>query len=403
MSSELKFKHLVEQYQKGLLTNKNEALMDEFLETLARRGSDVNEKEMEWSETDRLALKNRILFTIGQSNTAITWRDGKVVSLRWFQAAAAVTLLVVFSYWILRQRTDSWERETEITTTSPAIDIPAGSDKAILLLADNTVVELNDRGQQVIPKQGAVSVINAKGTLAYNQEAGASQLTYNKIITPRGGQYKVSLSDGSQVWLNAASSLRYPTSFIGTERVVELTGEAYFDITSLVQSSGEKIPFKVRIPSGAEIEVLGTQFNVMAYEEEEAIKTTLLEGAVKVSLGQSSLERTAVRLSPNQQARITKADRLSVIVEVDVAQAIAWKNNKFIFKDTGIEEIMRQLSRWYDVEVTYENDMSGLRFGGTLSRKENASAMLNLLKLTGSVDFAVEGRKIIVKSRDKQK
>jgi transmembrane sensor len=401
MNNELKFKLLIEKYQNGQLPQDKLALMNQFYDSLAK--NNLGHEGLEWSEGDKMVLKKRVLQAIQGNEKVEPGRgDRKLVVMRWFQAAAAVTLLMVFSYWILQR----WAgpREPEIVTKqgkAVETDIPAGSDKAILLLADNTVIELNDNGQQVIPKQGAVSVTNAKGTLAYNEEAGSSQLIYNTIVTPRGGQYKLTLADGSQVWLNAASSLRYPTSFTGTERVVELTGEAYFEIVTLRQGqagSGNKIPFKVRMPSGAEVEVLGTNFNVMAYAEEEVIKTTLLEGSVKIT--KRDFSRV---LLPNQQAQLSDQSGFTIIEDYPVEEAVAWKNNKFIFKNTGLPEIMRQLSRWYDVDVTYEKDMSGLRFGGTLSRKENVSALLNLLKLTGSVDFTVEGRKIMVTSTDKRK
>jgi transmembrane sensor len=397
MNNELKFKLLIEKYQNGQLPQDKLALMDQFYDSLIK--NNLGNEGLEWSEVDKIALKKRVLQAIQGNEKVEPGRgDRKLVVMRWFQAAAAVTLLMVFSYWMLQRWGGSQQPDLDTEQGNvAAIDIPAGKDKALLLLADNTVVELND-AQQVIPKQGAVSVINAKGTLTYNEEAQSSQLTYNKIITPRGGQYKVTLADGSLVWLNAASSLRYPTSFTGTERVVELTGEAYFEIVTLQQGSEKKMPFKVRMPSGAEVEVLGTNFNVMAYAEEEVIKTTLLEGSVKIT--KRDFSRV---LLPNQQAQLSDQSGLTIIEDYPVEEAVAWKNDKFIFKNTGLPEIMRQLSRWYDVDVTYEKDMSGLRFGGTLSRKENVSALLNLLKLTGSVDFTVEGKKIMVTSTDKRK
>jgi len=265
-------------------------------------------------------------------------------------------------------------------------DFVAGTEKAMLQLADGSTVPLNGGGS-TIPQQGGTQVQSNAGKLAYVSNTTSAETVFNSIITPRGGQYQVTLSDGSNVWLNALSSLRFPASFTGNERVVELIGEAYFEI-----SKNADMPFKVHLPSGAEVEVLGTHFNIMAYTDESSIQTTLVEGSVKVTRGTNS-----VKLIPNQQARISESGEITVLNGFNVNQAVAWKDNKFVFRNTHIEEIMRQVSRWYDVDVVYEGDVSELTFGGTISRKENASAVLNLLELTGTVEFKTEGRIITVK------
>ena len=335
-------------------------------------------------------------------------RETRSRSHLWGWMAAAVFMIAAASgaLW-MNTGVDSG---VEIANMQP--EILPGTNKAILNLADGTKIELNGK-RTTIPQQGDARIVSASGNLSYvpaealeqdgEATGNATELVYNTISTPRGGQYQLTLADGSHVWLNAASSLKFPASFSGSERVVELSGEAYFEIATVQKSSGKKMPFKVRMPSGAEVEVLGTHFNVMAYAEEGVIKTTLLEGSVLVIPSPVGEGRGGVMLSPNQQAQITKQGTLTVIKDYNVDEAVAWKNNKFVFKNTGLPEIMRQLSRWYDVEVVYENDMSDLRFGGTLSRKENASAMLNLLKLTGSVDFKIEGKKIIVKNTETRK
>jgi transmembrane sensor len=194
--------------------------------------------------------------------------------------------------------------------------------------------------------------------------------------------------------LNSVSSLEYPTSFSGSHRVVKLSGEAYFEVAKNMD-----MPFKVVLPTGVEVQVLGTHFNVMAYEDEADIKTTLLEGSVKVSGAGAPAD--AVILSPNQQARLSKEGKISVTKDLDASQAIAWKNGTFSFDDTDLEVIMRQLARWYDVEISFENDVRSLQFFGMVSREENASAVLKLLEQTGKVDFEIEGKKIIVKSVEK--
>src|SRR5690606_29357907 len=193
-------------------------------------------------------------------------------------------------------------------------------------------------------------------------------------------------SDGTKVWLNAASSLRFPIAFTGLERLVEVTGEAYFEVTK-----HESMPFKVRTRN-TEIEVMGTSFNINAYTDEDAIRTTLLEGAVKVSSSESGQVK---QLLPGQQSGINKDGKISLVKNADTEEAVAWIKGRFQFKSSGLRAILRQLSRWYDVDVEYRGDVD-LRFSGQLKRSEYVSAVLEKLKLTGEVNFTIEGRKIIV-------
>jgi ferric-dicitrate binding protein FerR (iron transport regulator) len=192
------------------------------------------------------------------------------------------------------------------------------------------------------------------------------------------------LSDGSKVWLNAASSLRFPASFAGKERKVELLGEAYFEV-----AKNAAMPFKVKV-NGMEVEVLGTHFNINSYENESTVRTTLLEGSVKINNNNSSS-----LLKPGQQAQVNKAGEIKIINNVDVEEAIAWKEGKFQFDRADIHDIMRQLARWYDVDVEYKGSVSS-HFGGTISRDVNLSQVLNMLHLTGEVKFQIEDRKVIV-------
>jgi transmembrane sensor len=213
---------------------------------------------------------------------------------------------------------------------------------------------------------------------------------YNVLTTPKGGQYQVLLPDGTAVLLNAASSLRFPTAFTGREREVELKGEAYFDV-----SKNAAKPFRVKLPSaaGAErtVDVLGTSFNIMAYPDEPFIKTTLVTGAVKVSSDNAS-----ALLSPGQQALM---DRKDIKVEkANIEEAIAWKNNEFYFNNTSIYSIMRQISRWYNVEVSYKDSLN-VFLNGNIRKNVNASKVFSMLELTGEVRFRTEGKKVIVSGR----
>ncbi|MDO8994551.1 MAG: DUF4974 domain-containing protein, partial [Daejeonella sp.] len=209
---------------------------------------------------------------------------------------------------------------------------------------------------------------------------------YNTLSTPMGGQYQLSLPDGSRVWLNSGSSIRFPTAFIGKERIIELKGEAFFDIRE-----NKKMPFIVRTNNSMDIRVLGTQFNVMAYDDEKNINTTLLEGSVQILK-----ESGTAFLEPGQAAILNKGTGKIKVAAADIEEAVAWKNGFFIFSNENIESIMRKVSRWYNVEVDYQGNLSNKDFVGTISRDKNISEILKMLELTGAVHFRIEGRRITV-------
>lgn len=272
------------------------------------------------------------------------------------------------------------------------VDIPPGGERAILTLSDGSEISLDEIEKGEIVNQLGISVSKtADGQIIYKmhaQESESDALSLNKISTPKGGQYQIVLADGTKVWLNAESSLIYPTKFDPKERKVELSGEAYFEVAS------SNTPFKV-MTKRQKIDVLGTHFNVNSYEDEGLTKTTLLEGAVRVTPISSLLGAVeSYNLKPGQQT-ILKKDGLR-IVEADLETTMDWKNNDFVFKEESIENIMRKVSRWYDIEVEYVGENDNLRFGGLVSRKKNISTILNVLESTGLVKFKVEGRRIIV-------
>lgn len=272
-------------------------------------------------------------------------------------------------------------------------DIMPGGNRATLILSDGSKIVLDDTKKGVVAKQAGLKIQKtADGKVIYDLSKPGnptSSIAYNIIETPRGGQYQINLPDGSKVWLNSASSLKFPVIFTGKNRIVELQGEAYFEI-----AGNKDMPFKVTVDT-AEIEVLGTHFNVMAYAEEGSINTTLLEGSVRFSTGKESK-----RISPGQQLRLTKTMK---IVEADLNEAIAWKNGYFIFKNEDISSIMRKISRWYDVEIEYQKTIPQKKFLGKISRAGNVSDVLEMLELTGAVRFNIvqgdsskKGRRIIV-------
>lgn len=308
--------------------------------------------------------------------------------------AAAVLLVISAGIWFY----NSNQKTTAPKTLNPEVAITdvisPGKNKAILTLADGSKLSLTDSINGKIADQGGIKIIKEDGILVYtntDQSAAPAEMM-NTISTPRGGQYQIKLPDGTRVWLNAASSLKYPTVFNGKERMVQLSGEGYFEV-----AKNKDKPFKVLVSSaktpGKEqmVEVLGTHFNLNGYEDEPVIRTTLLEGSVRVS---SSFAKKGLILSPGQQSRLNNGN--ITVENVNTTEAVAWKNGLFIFGNERIESIMRRVARWYDLEVRYEGKVTDEIFVGSVSRYENVSDILRPLQLTNMVHFRIEGRRIIV-------
>lgn len=311
---------------------------------------------------------------------------------KWFRVAAAA--VIFFSagslYWISTRRPVS-EQVADINNKKvEAGEILPGGNKAILTLSDGSTVVLDNAANGLLAKQGNTSIVKSEnGRLSYNttlHEKPAVTL-FNTISTPRGGQYQVELPDGSKVWLNAASSLKYPITSTGDRRQVELSGEGYFEV-----SKNKDMPFIVNIAgTNTDIEVLGTSFNVMAYADEPVIKTTLLEGSVKVNHAAA-----AATLKPGQQWVVTGNQQSGTVVSnANTDEAVAWKNGYFRFDRADIKTIMRQIARWYVVEVEYNNGIRPREFVGRIPRSSDLNDILDILKL-GQVNFRVDGRTITV-------
>lgn len=325
-----------------------------------------------------------------QSRIATGRKPAKLRRLNWLRVAAAAIFIMllgsgVFVWW----RFQSQPQENITVQAKPAgqQDIAPGSNKAVLQLADGTKIQLQDVEEGTLAKQGNTQVIKFdSGQLLYDRINGTTgELLYNTIYTPKGGQYLLTLADGSKVWLNAASSLRFPAGFSGDKRMVELTGEGYFEI-----AKNTSMPFHVQV-NGVDIRVLGTHFNVNAYDDETSLRTTLLEGSVRVSKG----EQTTL-LQPGQQAAVDEAGQIAIARQVDLEEVMAWKNGLFHFKSADLETILRQAARWYNVEFQYQQKISD-RFSGQISRNVNLSQLLKILELTGRVHFEIKGRTIVVK------
>ncbi|CAL1519336.1 FecR domain-containing protein [Chitinophaga sp. MM2321] len=268
-------------------------------------------------------------------------------------------------------------------------EVLPGGNKAVLTLADGSSITLDSAQNGALALQGGAKIIKlANGQLAYSIANSAKKETlYNTITTPRGGQYRISLPDGSVVWLNAASSLRFPASFTGSKREVELKGEAYFEV-----ARNENMPFHVTV-KGIQVAVLGTSFNVNAYDDENTIATTLITGSVKVMKdGDSRM------LRPGQQAQLTTQGTLQVADEANVEEVLAWKDGRFQFESAGIEQVMRQIARWYNIEVIYRGPATKEHFSGGISRNVELSKVFKMLEATGAIHLSVENGKVVVES-----
>jgi len=299
-------------------------------------------------------------------------------------AAAVLMFILVGAYIVITK-----PGQQQVAHNQLKKDILPGGNKAILTLANGSRIILNNAGNGVIATQGNVNVKKVTGgQLTYTNIGPATGIivSYNTMTTPRGGQFKLILPDGTQVWLNSASSITYPVAFLGNERNVTITGEAYFEV-----AKDKAKPFHVK--SGEQnIEVLGTHFNINAYADEKAIKTTLLEGSIAVSRAGSA---EAKRISPGQQSVIRPFEHTIAIQQADVEEAVAWKNGSFYFNGADLQSIMRQVARWYDVEVVYEGKIPDGHYKGKPSRNLTAAQMLKVLEYSG-VKFKIEDKKIIL-------
>lgn len=307
---------------------------------------------------------------------------------RWRMVAAAVVVAVLaggawFAYQV-REKTLAIDKQ-EVRFKN---DLPPGKEGAVLTLADGSIVLLDTAENGKLAEQGKMHLVKSGGALTYYGNGAGEKLLYNTITTARGRKFKLELSDGSIVILNAASSISFPTAFPDSARVVEIKGEAYFEVAK------KKNPFRV-VVNGAEIQVLGTHFNVNAYPEAGVMKTTLLEGSVRVVQAGAGSMQDPVILVPGQQAVITKGSAGISTAEVDVEEAVSWKNGMFWFHNSSISSVMQELERWYDFEVEYETQVQQ-HFSGTIPQNVSLVKVLQILELTKGVKFRVEGKKVTV-------
>jgi len=335
------------------------------------------------NENEILALKATLRQKV---NDKIDRAEKRVIPFyrrKYLQLAASILLLLMVSLIITSKL-----RHKPVKQLAQTHDLAPGGNKATLTLANGSKIDLSSMKNGVFAAQPGSHVIKQNGHLVYKpaaDNAGLAAESYNTLTTPKGGQYALTLADGTKVWLNAASSLKFPTVFAGSDRVVELSGEAYFEVVH-----NSKQPFKVKTASQV-VQDIGTQFNVNSYPDEDAVATTLVEGSVKIfdARGQAVIK-------PGQQYLLKAGGRPEVKNDIDIDEVIAWKNGMFQFNNADIKTIMRQIGRWYNVSVEYSGPVPASTYHGRISRNSNASAVLRILELSG-IDFTVERGKIIVK------
>jgi len=377
---------LAQKISDGSATDQEIALYNSLINNISNNNQDWNH-EM----GDRKEIKEE-LFSMIKSQIHIPANTRNYNALYW-RVSIAATILIVLSFSLLYKS----DKHSEVPNSNQKTveDVKPGGNKAILTLSDGSRIILDSISNGEVVNNGGVSISKtADGELKYvisNIKSSSEKLAYNTIETPVGGQYQIVLPDGTKVWLNSASSIKYPVVFKGNKRKVELIGEAYFEVTHVLNSKKELIPFIVR-NNLQQIEVLGTHFNVNGYLDDETIKTTLLEGSVRIlPLGSQS----GKFLKPGQQAVVQNG---GINIQIaDTESAIAWKNGDFIFNQEKLQSVMKKIARWYNVEVIYQGIQNEPKFSGVVARSRNLSDVLKMMELTGEVKFKIEGRKVFVK------
>lgn len=386
--SRLRISDLISKYLNGNLSGAEHAELFSWVEASEENSAlfdtILNENELE----SRYAEYRSFNTEHALANVKARLQPGGVKPFRlpnWLLAAAAAVILgMAIGIPVYLNRLP----QQTVAIIKKNHEIAPGGNKAILTLANGSKVVLNSAGNGNIASQGNTTIKKlSNGVVAYNKNnsiaAQPAAVAYNTMSTPRGGQYHLILADGTNVWLNAASSIKFPVVFNGNERKVQITGEAYFEVTH-----DKTKPFRVE-SDGQTVEVLGTHFNINAYADENEIKTTLLQGSVKIKAGSKSY-----LLKPGEQSHLKNGD--VNITQADMDEALAWKNGVFHFNDAGIESVMKQISRWYDVDVKYEGKIKERTFSGEISMNVNASQILDAMRFK-KIHYTIEGKTITVR------
>ncbi|GAA4311892.1 DUF4974 domain-containing protein [Mucilaginibacter gynuensis] len=375
------FLEILKKYRLGTATAEEVKFLEKYYDLFEVNEDQIAaENEQEYDHI-KLAIKQNVDERVDQFNKQSRIRGVRSAWVKYAVAASVLVFCSIAGYFMLNKK----HHEQTVQT---AVDINPGGNKAVLTLANGKKIVLDDIAKGEIAKQGSVSISKtADGRIVYTAAAGdaTGEISQNVFSTPKGGQYQVVLPDGTTVLLNAASSLTYPSAFTGNQRLVTLTGEAYFEVTK-----NKAMPFRVK--TGLQtVEVLGTHFNINAYPDESVITTTLAEGSVKVSVPYQS-----VIIIPGQQAVAGKTAVATIAKHtIDLDKELAWKNGVFSFENDDIRSVMRQIARWYDVNVAYEGVFPADGFNGEISRDSKLSEVIKILEYN-NVDIALDGKNMKV-------
>jgi hypothetical protein len=374
---------LCEKYLRGDITPEEEILLKNYQADAGLTNEDLVTINALDKERLRELLHNKL-------QTSLRGQEVPVVKMRrWpYAAAAAVLLFIAVGIHFINNKA---EKTNQVAVVDSIVkkDIPPGSNKAVLTLANGNKITLGDAQNGVLSKQGTAAISKSgNGIVIENSNGNKNQEASNALNTitiPRGGKYNITLADGTKVWLNSASALSFPATFTGTERRVILTGEAYFEV-----AKNKTMPFKVDVNGKQVVEVLGTHFNINAYTDEQSISTTLLEGSVKINYkNQSTL------IKPGQEA-VNNSDQGITVKQANIDEVMAWKNDSFIFNNESITSIMKKISRWYDVDVFFKGDMANIHLDGNYSRSKGLTSLLKNIELVNKVRFVTEERRVTI-------
>ncbi|MEO5948728.1 MAG: FecR domain-containing protein [Chitinophagaceae bacterium] len=395
--------HLAEKKLLGTISEEEQLLLDEWLNR-------IPEDTLRLTNAAELALGNRLLQKIKKEAgiyPATTELYPARSPWRKWAAAAAILIIIAGGYFFFSDEKETTKPLVEKTNDT---DIKAPvTNLATITLANGQTVYINDNNKGLLATQGNVKLVkDSDGRIYYenNIKGEAADLVYNTLNNPRGSRLAwLTLADGTKVWLNAGSSLTYPVAFLGNERKVAITGEAYFEV-----AHNKEQPFIVS-KGNTQVKVLGTQFNVNAYDDEADIKVTLLEGSVQMLVNKDGAGNIieSKTLVPGEQAILNNAaliaasnkNLISLTRQIDISEVMAWKNGEFRFKNTPVAYLLRQAARWYNVEFNYTSGIADITLSGVITRQENISKLLEIIAATKQVKFAIEGKKIIVSSYKK--
>jgi len=408
MSMDKHIPYILLQHNSGQITESEQLILNEWLEVPENRElfdkvSDVNYLNNALSRVHRFVMD----MDSGRELVKKKIEHKRKIHRMWYRLEMAVSILFLLSagffFWYNKKEPEK-NASAKVIERPLKPDVAPGSYKATLTLADGSQIVLDSAGQGPIAQQGGTAVINnADGKLVYKaMEANTGRsMLYNTLSTEKVQTYSVILPDGSKVWLNAGSSIKYPVAFDSTERRVTITGEAYFEVKKLLHNNGERVPFIVKVedPAGKtsqEVEVLGTQFNINAYKEEKDIATTLLQGRVRIkNVNNLILDK------PGQQGVLTKGTgALAKVKDVDVEKIVAWKNGLFNFERDSLATVIKQIAQWYDVDYVIDRRLSNKIFIGKIQRSMPLSKVLEKVSLSSGVPFIIlPGKRLTISAK----